>query len=507
MPHSCLKCRYCVDPQPLREFPDYGKHEGSISRMKKGIPALAVSLLVCGTGPAQGAAPDREWYTLSMDGQRVGYAWRETHAANGERIDSQVMRVYVSQMLHTSVVENTVETSRTSAGTPQWIRVQTRNGTNRSGWNATFASEMRTMLVTVEGTPGTRKLALPPDVLLPDQLPGALIRFATGTAPRMPLQMIDTSSASVAQVSAERVTDAAAPGMTSIRLTIPAAGNAPRIESFWLDAQSRITRRERPLFSQPLRWEPCSRDCNATVAKPYDVMARLIVTSPYRIPASALQGPIRYVISRADGLVPRMSGTSEQVVVMDGAKSIVTICNTCGEPVKLTDAERRSYLASNAWVQADSAEVKNFARNNGSGGKPERVMPDLVEAVRMHMTGETNVLGYASATQALATRSGDCTEFAVLLAAAARARGIPARLVVGLVYAERFSGKKEVFSPHMWVQAWTGDRWVSYDAGIGNFDATHIALAIGDGDPRRMDVNYGASGQWRIEKLGLVKLP
>lgn len=474
---------------------------------KKGIPALAVSLLVCGTGAAWGAAADREWYTLSMDGQRVGYAWRETRAAKGERIDSQVMRVYVSQMRHTSVVENTVETARTGAGAPRWIRVQARNGTNLSGWSATFASDLRTMLVSVEGTPGIRTLPLPPDVLLPDQLTEALARFANGNTLRMPLQMIDTSSASVAQVPAERVPDESRPGNTRIRLTIPTQGNSPRIESFWFDAQSRITRRERPLFSQTLRWDPCSHDCNVAVAKPYDVMERLIVNSLFRIPASALKGPIRYVISRADGVVPRLPGTSEQDVVMDGAKSIVTICNTCGDPTKLTEAERRSYLASNAWVQSGSAEVKSFARSNGNGGKPERVMSDLVEAVRMHMTGETNVLGYASATQALATRSGDCTEFAVLLAAAARARGIPARLVVGLVYAERFSGKKEVFSPHMWVQAWTGDRWVSYDAGIGSFDATHIALAIGDGDPRHMDVNYGASGQWRIEKLGLVKSP
>jgi hypothetical protein len=55
------------------------------------------------------------------------------------------------------------------------------------------------------------------------------------------------------------------------------------------------------------------------------------------------------------------------------------------------------------------------------------------------------------------------------------------------------------------VQAWTGDRWVSYDAGLERFDATHIALATGDGDPRNMDVDAGASGQWRIEKLGLLK--
>ncbi len=33
----------------------------------------------------------------------------------------------------------------------------------------------------------------------------------------------------------------------------------------------------------------------------------------------------------------------------------------------------------------------------------------------------------------------------------------------------------------MWVQSWDGKRWVSYDAALGEFDAGHIALVIGDG--------------------------
>ena len=132
-------------------------------------------------------------------------------------------------------------------------------------------------------------------------------------------------------------------------------------------------------------------------------------------------------------------------------------------------------------------------------------MLHLVDAVRYHMTGPVDYLGYASAEEALRTRSGDCTEYAVLLAALARARNIPARVSYGLVYADRFSGKKDVFSPHAWVQAWTGTRWESYDAGIGEFDATHLALGIGRGDPRDPENDAGSPAELRIEKLGLVK--
>jgi transglutaminase-like putative cysteine protease len=93
----------------------------------------------------------------------------------------------------------------------------------------------------------------------------------------------------------------------------------------------------------------------------------------------------------------------------------------------LTDAERRAYLAPNRWVQSDAPEVRDFARLNAGRGAPAEVMAQLVEAIRKHMSGGVDHLGYASATQALESRAGDCTEFSVLLAAGARHTDIAAR--------------------------------------------------------------------------------
>jgi len=189
---------------------------------------------------------------------------------------------------------------------------------------------------------------------------------------------------------------------------------------------------------------------------------------------------------------------------MDGSTAILTVCATCGVPEQLTESERRRYLQSNAWVQSELPEIRDFANRHGRRGTQREIMDNLVIAVRNHMTGPVDYLGYASAAEALRTRSGDCTEYAVLLAALARARDIPSRVAYGLVYADRFSGKKDVFSPHAWVQVWTGTRWQSYDAGIGEFDATHLALGLGDGDPRDVQAAFVAPADLRIEKLGRV---
>jgi len=40
------------------------------------------------------------------------------------------------------------------------------------------------------------------------------------------------------------------------------------------------------------------------------------------------------------------------------------------------------------------------------------------------------------------------------------------------------------------VQAWNGSRWTSYDAGLGEFDSTHIALTIDDGRPDMLAATF-----------------
>ena len=106
-------------------------------------------------------------------------------------------------------------------------------------------------------------------------------------------------------------------------------------------------------------------------------------------------------------------------------------------------------------------------------------MQRLTRFVTAHMDEVATYSGYGTALDALQSGHGDCTEHALLLAALGRAAGIPSRLVMGLAYNnERFLGRRFVFVPHMWVQAWTGDRWESFDSGLGAFTAGYIALAL-----------------------------
>ena len=88
--------------------------------------------------------------------------------------------------------------------------------------------------------------------------------------------------------------------------------------------------------------------------------------------------------------------------------------------------------------------------------------------------GPSQSMGVADAVRVLDDRRGDANERVVLLVAMARALGLPARPVAGLVQA---AGR---YYYHAWAEVYLGD-WVAVDPSFDQLpaDAAHIRLAIG----------------------------
>ena len=99
-----------------------------------------------------------------------------------------------------------------------------------------------------------------------------------------------------------------------------------------------------------------------------------------------------------------------------------------------------------------------------------------------------------------------------------RAVGIPAQVVLGIAYLPDFTGLQGQFGGHAWVQAYVGadpdlrtrtkrkpGKWVGLDAafkssGLGGYDAGHIALAVGNGNPEDFFALVTIIGQFNIDK-------
>lgn len=449
---------------------------------------------------AERADAQRDWYTLSIDDQRVGYAWREVLVDRDEVTAIEHVNIEISQLRRRATVKRHVEVLRTKEGAPIRVTVASEAGADRGSWRGEFAAHAARMIVFTAESNQPVAVDLPSDLQLPDRLFGTLSPLWRRSAQQLTVAYLDVARARPTELTAQVTNDI---GDVEVETSLP--GKRPHRERLRFDSQGNLLRLVQPFFGGSLVWSPCASACDRHVEQPFDPMARLTVRSPFHISAAAGKGTIRYVITTDGEAGPRLVETGEQSVVRDGSRAIVTICERCGADEATGAGDLTSYLAANAWVQSTHPEIVSFARRAARKGTVAQQMNHLIAAVRARMTGPVDFVGYASALEALRRRSGDCTEFAVLLTAAARARGIPARIIIGLVYADRFSGKKDVFSPHAWVQAWDGERWTSYDAALDSFDSTHIGIALGDGDPRQFEDTFAQLPSWHIEKAGAVR--
>jgi hypothetical protein len=109
----------------------------------------------------------------------------------------------------------------------------------------------------------------------------------------------------------------------------------------------------------------------------------------------------------------------------------------------------------------------------GSEDDPWTVARLLEHGVYQHIRKKNLGVAFATAAEVCRSREGDCTEHAVLLAALARARGIPSRVAIGVLY---LGG---IFGGHAWTEVWIDDGWYALDGtlGLGSVDAAHLRLA------------------------------
>lgn len=143
-------------------------------------------------------------------------------------------------------------------------------------------------------------------------------------------------------------------------------------------------------------------------------------------------------------------------------------------------ADLAVYLEPNIWINSDDPQVMAMAEQAaGDAKKPYEIADRLRRYVTDVISDKNLNIGFASAAEVCRNKEGDCSEHAVLLAALGRARGIPARVAMGLVYVPRFGMHSHVFGFHMWTQFYIDGQWIDFDAAQRETDCnpTHIAIS------------------------------
>jgi hypothetical protein len=142
------------------------------------------------------------------------------------------------------------------------------------------------------------------------------------------------------------------------------------------------------------------------------------------------------------------------------------------------------YLAATTYCNIDDQAISKLAAEGAGAEKdPQRLAEKLTRFVYQKMTHKGLDVAFATASEVARTLQGDCTEHATLLAALARANGLPSRGVFGMVAMPGSYGAGTLtFGYHMWTQVYVAGRWIDIDAALNQPqpDATHIALGITD---------------------------
>lgn len=156
-------------------------------------------------------------------------------------------------------------------------------------------------------------------------------------------------------------------------------------------------------------------------------------------------------------------------------------------PIPIKAPVLTPYLEPTALAQADDPELRALAGEITEGAGD---MWTAARRLRRWVTDEIESdmgMAFAKASEVLDKRKGDCSEQALLLATMARAAGIPARCVVGLVY------HQGVFARHMWTEVWAGD-WRALDPAMGTDRVGPAWIRIGDTSLRLTDDRASGMG-------------
>jgi transglutaminase-like putative cysteine protease len=169
------------------------------------------------------------------------------------------------------------------------------------------------------------------------------------------------------------------------------------------------------------------------------------------------------------------------------------------------DKAALAMLKPGKYVQSDDPRIVVLARKAvGDARDAAEAIARIEDFTRKYITKKDLSVGYASASEVVVGKEGDCTEHAVFAAALCRAAGIPARVVCGLGYINpgRNNG---IFGPHAWVEAFIGGKWVGLDAALNGYDASHLTLTTGSGDPDEFFDITNTLGCFKIARIDVQR--
>jgi transglutaminase-like putative cysteine protease len=146
--------------------------------------------------------------------------------------------------------------------------------------------------------------------------------------------------------------------------------------------------------------------------------------------------------------------------------SITADVRLTSTPAPTPPAEARSWLGAERYIEADDARLRALAAELKRPAERDTARA-IYDWIPQHLQYAGYVADDRGAREALNRRRGDCTEYAYLAVALARANGIPARMVGGYVTDRNSVLRAEDY--HNWAEVYLDGAWRLLDAQKGRW--------------------------------------
>ncbi|MFH1202503.1 MAG: transglutaminase-like domain-containing protein [Candidatus Omnitrophota bacterium] len=249
----------------------------------------------------------------------------------------------------------------------------------------------------------------------------------------------------------------------------------------WLAPDGKVLKQESPLGWTIVSESPQEAINNIKIdpkdsldlLSAYSVGANLDIPSP---------GKTRYLKLRIKGLnfsIRDLEDNRQKVIGEKDSQFLVIRRNEIPREKTVTlpinNKETQEFLQSSDFIQANDKEIIRQARQI-VGNKTNALDAALLLNKWVFKTlRKFPTISVPSSIEVLHSKEGDCNEHTYLFVALARSLGIPAKILVGLIFRD---GR---FFYHAWPAVFVGE-WLSLDPTFGqdNADATHIRLLEGE---------------------------
>jgi len=468
--------------------------------------------------PEEADSGETEYFAVFMEGKKVGYAI-QSRVVDGEKVTtSEEASITISRAAVPVTIKMTETSIETTDGKPLGFNVAQDMSIMTMKVVGTV-DDQGTVNVTSKSMGAEQKSTLewPSGAVMAEglrllTLEKGLKEGSTYTVKIFSPGILDALEAKI-QIGPKQNVDllGRVVALTEVTTTLNIPGAGEIVSKTYVDENLRTQKNVMPVAGLHVEMVACAKEFALGENDVLELVDKMFVKSPQPLGNLASVKSITYEVvpTRETAKLTIPSNDNQKVQQLNG-KVIVTV-----EPVSALAGDNFPYAGSDPtileatkptrFLQSDQKEIIELARRTVGSTKDTAEAIKKIEAFVGNYIENTSLsVGYASAAEVLASRQGDCSEFAVLTAAMCRAVGIPAQVVVGIAYVDDFAGLQG-FGGHAWNQAYIGDKWVGLDAafkgtGRGGYDAGHIALAAGGGEPADFLNMASILGQFKIEK-------